>query len=207
MLGSKESNSGRADASAGRTSQPADVRHVDDVRLMERIVAGDHAAFALLYDRHAPRVLGLLIRSLRHRADAEDVLQDTFHQVWRSSSQYAPQRSSPEVWVMLIARSRLLDFLRRRRSDASGSLAHTEAAPTDPLASLTRDEAAQHVHAALARLPDEQRAVISLAFFGGLTHRQVAEQQEIPLGTAKTRILLGIRSLRNSLSVFERTSR
>ena len=146
-------------------------------------------------------VLGILIRSLRHRADAEDVLQETFHQVWRSAALYSPQRSSPEVWLTLIARSRLLDYIRRKRPDATGSLMQTEAPAFDPLTNLTKLESVERVHLALAKLPPEQRTAILLSYFTGMTHQQIAEQQAIPLGTAKTRILLGIRSLRKLLAV------
>ena len=168
--------------------------------LIARMAEGDRPAFALLYDLYAPRVLGSLLRGLRHRADAEDVLQETFYHVWRAAGQYSPQRSSPEVWLMLIARSRLIDFLRRKRPLATGSLANTTVPPVDPLAGLAHDEATARVKDALAQLPTEQQTAISLSYFGGFTHREVAEHQEIPLGTAKTRILLGIRSMRKMLS-------
>lgn len=179
---------------------PAGIRGEE---LIARMAAGDRPAFALFYDLYAPRVLGTLLRGLRHRADAEDVLQETFHRVWRAAPQYSAERSSPEVWLMLIARSRLIDFIRRRRPQATGLLAHASATPFDPLAGLAHDEAAAQVKNALARLPAEQRAAISLSYFGGLTHREVAAHEEIPLGTAKTRILLGIRSMRKMLSATE----
>ncbi len=178
-------------------SEPSGIRGED---LIARMADGDRPAFALFYDLYAPRVLGSLLRGLRHRADAEDVLQETFYHVWRSAAQYSPQRSSPEVWLMLIARSRLIDFLRRKRPLATGSLANTTVPPVDPLAGLAHDEAAARVKDALAQLPAEQQTAISLSYFGGLTHREVAEHQEIPLGTAKTRILLGIRSMRRMLA-------
>jgi len=181
-----------------RGHDPAPGTAIDE-ELLADIVAGDRSAYAALYDRHAPRLLGMLIRALRHRADAEDVLQETFQQVWRSASYYSPQRSSPEAWLTLLARSRLLDFVRRRRPDATGSLMQTEAPYTDPLVELAKIEAAQHVHQALGRLPAEQRAAIALSYFAGLTHQQIAEREAIPLGTAKTRILLGIRALRKTL--------
>ena len=118
-----------------------------DEQLLSDIVAGYRSAYAAFYDRHASRILGVLIRAARHRADAEDVLQETFHQVWRSAHQYSAERSSPEVWLMLLAPSRLLDFVRRRRPDATGSLVQTEAQPVDPLAELVRVESAQrHPH-------------------------------------------------------------
>lgn len=201
------------DAGPSPNLTPAETRHREhdssaasysgsrtiDEQLLSDITAGDRSAYAAFYDRHASRILGVLIRALRHRADAEDVLQETFHQVWRSAQQYSSERSSPEVWLMLLARSRLLDFVRRRRPDATGSLVQTEAQPIDPLAELVRAESAQRIRLALDRLPEEQRSVIALSYFKGMTHQQIAEFQSIPLGTAKTRILLGIRALRKSL--------
>jgi RNA polymerase sigma-70 factor, ECF subfamily len=198
--GSHGKESSRPDADASLDAPSADMRHVYDRQLLAQIVAGDRLAYTLFYDRHAPRILGLLVRGLRHRADAEDVLQDTFYQVWRCAAQYSADRSSPEVWLMLLARSRLLDYVRRKRPDATGALANTEAPSYDPLAELTRAESAERLRRALLALPEEQRAAISMSFFTGLTHQQIAEQQAIPLGTAKTRILLGVRSLRKLLS-------
>ncbi|HEY4308663.1 MAG TPA: sigma-70 family RNA polymerase sigma factor [Pirellulales bacterium] len=184
------------DEIAVESEAPTGIRGED---LLARMAAGDRPAFALFYDLYAPRVLGNLLRGLRHRADAEDVLQETFHHVWRAAGQYSPDRSSPEVWLMLIARSRLIDFVRRRRPHATGSLSAASAAPVDLMAGLAHDEAAARMKQALAKLPAEQQSAISLSYFGGLTHREVARQQNIPLGTAKTRILLGIRSLRKLL--------
>jgi RNA polymerase sigma-70 factor (ECF subfamily) len=181
----------------------AEERELSSEDLIARIAAGDHSAFALFYDLHAARILGWLIRNLKHRADAEDVLQETFHRVWRAAGHYSSRRSSPEVWLMLIARSRLLDFLRRKRPEALGSLVQTVAPQVDLLADLQHGEAAERIHAAMQQLPDAQRSAIALAFFSGLTHQQVAERQCIPLGTAKTRILLGIKSLRKTLSTEE----
>ncbi len=105
------------DTTAAATDMPSE-------QLIARVASGDRAAFSQLYDRHAPRVLGLLVRSLRHRADAEDVLQETFHQIWRSANQYSANRSSPEVWVTLIARSRAVGFCAAETPRRDG-LAHT----------------------------------------------------------------------------------
>jgi RNA polymerase sigma-70 factor (ECF subfamily) len=201
VVGPQELKPGRTDIVVSDLPRNAEDRRLYDEYLLEQIVTGNRLAYTIFFDRHAPRVLGILTRSLRHRADAEDVLQETFHQVWRTAARYAPERSSPEVWLMLIARSRLLDYIRRKRPDATGSLMQTEAPAFDPLANLTKRESAENVHLALAKLPSEQRTAILLSYFTGLTHQEIAEQQAIPLGTAKTRILLGIRSLRKLLAV------
>jgi RNA polymerase sigma-70 factor (ECF subfamily) len=171
-----------------------------DLHLLSRIASGDAGAFAAFYDRHAPVVLGLLVKMLGRRADAEDVLQETFWQVWRQAARYDPARSSPQGWLVLLARSRALDSLRRRRPAGEAPDAADRAADADPAHGLEQGEQARLVETALARLPEEQRRAIRLAFFGGLTHEQVAEQLAVPLGTAKTRIRLGMQRLRGLLA-------
>ena len=167
-----------------------------DQELLTGMASGDRGAFAEFFDRHAPRVLGLLCKWLGQRSDAEDVLQETFWQVWCRAGQYDAARAAPEAWLVLIARSRAMDHRRRQRPapalpDGPG--------PADPASALERSEQTQQVRTALASLPEEQRSAISLAFYGGLTYEQVAQHQAIPLGTAKTRIRLGMRRLRSLL--------
>lgn len=175
-----------------------------DHQLLGRIASGDNAAFAAFYDRHAGRVFGLLSRWLRRQGDAEDVLQETFWQVWRRAGSYDPSRSPPTAWLQLIARSRALDHLRQRKRAAVPTEVEEPAEEHDPFCDLLRDEASHQVHSALAQLPDEQRKAIGLAFFGGLTYEQVAQSQAIPLGTAKTRIRRGMQRLRELLSEEEK---
>ena len=176
------------------------MHHPTDEFLLQRIAAGDRTAFAALYDRHAPRLLALVRRWLNpHRGDAEDVLQEIFWQVWCHAGKYDCGRSPAEVWLVLLARSRSMDHLRRKRgercSEASGEPAVTDA----PERALEDQEMAQQVRAALAQLPDEQRTAIVLAFFSGFTYEQVAQRLAIPVGTAKTRIRLGMKRLRDLL--------
>ena len=166
---------------------------------MHRVGVGDPAAFAALYDRHAARLFGLLICLLPQRVDAEDALQETFWQVWRQASRYDPARGSVEVWLAMVARSRGLDHRRRLRLETPEAALPEPEAPADPLRTLEESEKAQEVWQALARLPAEQREALSLAFYGGLTHEQVATRQGVPLGTAKTRIRLAMTRLRNLL--------
>jgi RNA polymerase sigma-70 factor (ECF subfamily) len=169
-----------------------------DQQLLSSIASGDSGAFAAFYDRHAGRVLGLLRRWLGHPDSAEDVLQETFWQVWRRAGQYDARRSPPEAWLVLLARSRALDHLRRQPPPAAS--AWPEPAATDePGSALERSESAELVRRALSQLPAEQRSAITLAFFAGLTYEQVAREQAIPVGTAKTRIRLGMRRLRDLL--------
>jgi RNA polymerase sigma-70 factor (ECF subfamily) len=170
---------------------------MSDQDLLHQIAAGDRSAFSAFYDRYAPRVWGLVSRILRRREDAEDALQTTFWHVWRSAAQYDATRARPEVWLLLLARSRALDQLRRQKP---APLPEVEFPGRDQLGSgLEQSENAQQVREALGQLPEEQASAIRLAFFAGLTHEQIAERQATPLGTVKTRIRRGIQRLRELL--------
>lgn len=169
-----------------------------DSQLLQRIATADQAAFAEFYDRHAATVFGWLVRLLPQRGDAEDVLQETFCQVWRQANQYDAGRATPRGWLMMMARSRALDHLRRRRP--TGDLAAVEPFhELDAAEPAQRNEAAYRIRGALTQLPEEQRSALCLAFFGGLTYQQVAERQAVQVGTAKTRIRLALGRLRNLL--------
>jgi RNA polymerase sigma-70 factor (ECF subfamily) len=169
-----------------------------------RIAAGDRAAFGVFYDRHAARVCGLLTRLLGRRPEADDVLQETFWQVWTRAGGYDPQRSGPLVWLIMIARSRALDCLRRGGRRIPAPAPGPTLAPDQGAEAVERDEDARQAGAALEQLPEEQRTVIRLAFYDGLTHTQIADAQSLALGTVKTRIRLGMRRLREILTSPER---
>jgi RNA polymerase sigma-70 factor (ECF subfamily) len=170
-----------------------------DQQLLQCVASGNEAAFGEFYDRHAPRVLGLLRQWLGGHAEAEDVLQETFWQVWCRAAGYDARRAPPDVWVLLIARSRALDYLRRQRPQVASSAEREPVIVDEPSRALERRESAQQIATALAQLPEEQRRAITLAFFEGLTHEQIARYLTIPLGTAKTRIRLGMGRLRDLL--------
>lgn len=170
------------------------VCELSDLELLERVAQRDQAALATLYDRWAAKMLGVIRRFLRDPALAEDVLQQTFLEVWLKASSFAPERGRPELWISLIARSRALDALRKRR----------EAQPVEPLdwigeqagADLMEQrETGAALEAALDRLPVDQSRAIRLAFFDGWTHEQIAQHLTLPLGTVKTRIRLGMKRL------------
>ncbi len=166
------------------------------VALLSRMAARDASALGEFYDRMAPRILGLLVRILRDRSAADDVLQDTFMEIWERARQYDPKRSSPFAWATLIARCRACDALRRgRRREVEGRPAVQLGDPSD----AERAEARAATRGALARLPDEQRTAIELAYFSGLTHDEIARFTLVPLGTVKTRIRLGMRRMREML--------
>ncbi len=171
-----------------------------DEQLVRRVSDGDRTAFAVLYDRHASRVLGLLVRLLPTRGDADDVLQDVFWQAWKSSSRYDSERGSLRVWLFLIARSRAKDWLRRQKPSVSDE--NWEATTNNsPSRRIEAAETNTQIQSALSELPDKQRQPIALAYYEGLTHHEISERLGIPLGTAKTRIRLGMQRLRDLLAI------
>jgi RNA polymerase sigma-70 factor (ECF subfamily) len=179
-------------------------RESGDRDLMSRVANRDGRAFARLFEEHAPVTLGLLQRILGGRGEAEEVLQEVFLQIWMQADRYDGNRSTPRGWILMLARSRALDRLRRRessrrREEAAGEEAGEAISPvgTERLESL---ETKRQVSYALGSLSPDQRRCIELAFFEGLTHTQIAERLEAPLGTVKSRILLGMNKLRQALS-------
>jgi RNA polymerase sigma-70 factor (ECF subfamily) len=180
-------------------------REPEDFQLMSRVALRDGVAFTRLFELHAPVALGLLDRILGRRSEAEEVLQEVFLQVWMQADRYDAARSTPRGWILMLARSRALDRHRRRdasrrREEIAGEESGGEAVPalgTERLESLERR---RQVDSALGLLTPDQRRCIELAFFEGLTHTQIADRLEAPLGTVKSRILLGMNKLRQALS-------
>lgn len=171
---------------------------------LKRMAAGDHPALATCYDLIGSVVFSLAVRMLRDRAAAEDVSQDIFVQVWRQAGNYDTSRGTPEAWIMMIARTRILDRIRARGAgvvlkSVGENLPDAPAADDwpDDLA-VTREDAA-NVRQALGELPAEQRQAVELAFFDGLTHMEISEKTGVPLGTIKTRIRLGLMKIRDQL--------
>ena len=170
--------------------------------LVRRIADGDASALRRAYDAHAGRVLALALRIVRSRAEAEDVVQDTFVEVWRRAGDYDPQRGEVSAWIMGMARSRCIDRVRRARvrsayamrTKSDDNLAHD--APDE---NAVTNEHGAHVRKVLALLPTEQRTALELAYFDGLTQQQIASQVGAPLGTVKTRIRLALEKLSKEL--------
>lgn len=173
---------------------------------MARVVAQDSSAFTELFDRHAPVVLGMLIKMLRRRETAEEVLQETFLQAWNHADSFDSRRASPRGWLILMARSRAIDRLRSSRARAEreerkakeDQAVMAEREPGADVSLLVRERDLR-LAKALETLPDEQRTCIRLAFFDGLTHTELAERLDQPLGTVKSRISLGMKKLRQVL--------
>ena len=147
--------------------------------LVRQMAAGDRDAFAVFYDHYAPVVFPLILRIVRERADASDVLQEVFWEAWRDAPAYDSTRGSPEAWMVWRARTSAIDRIRSTRR-----WSETFVAPLD------------EGIAALDRLPEAQREVIELAYYTGLTQSEIAERLKQPLGTVKTRIQLGLERLR-----------
>jgi RNA polymerase sigma-70 factor (ECF subfamily) len=192
-----------ADA-ASRTS-------LSDGALLTAMRRGDEAAAGTLYDRHSSTVMALTFRMVRERADAESIVLETFMQAWRDAGRFDASRGSALSWLITIARTRALDFLRTAGRQAKLMPVRVEDMPAESFASEERTASASHaveqreqqqaVAAALRTLPDNQRVAIELAFYEGLSHSEIAERLGEPLGTVKTRIRLGMTKLRDVLRV------
>ena len=175
---------------------------LDDAQLMARVQAGDGEAFGALYDRFGTRALGVA-RMIGRASHAEDIVQEAFLSVWRNRAAFRPDRGTALAWVMGIVRNRAIDSLRRqgrhddRRADADGMEERLRAPGNLETDLAERDQAAQ-LRKSLARLPEAQRDVIALAYFGELSTSEVAAQMLLPLGTVKGRMRLGLEKLRDS---------
>ena len=189
------------------SSQPRSLAALSDAAVLRLVAERQADALAELYDRFSPTLLALARRILGANADAEDVLQEVFVQVWNRGERYDPARSSVSTWLVLIARSRAIDRLRSRKVIERTQEATAQAAEvlgglhTSPEAIqnvLTRQRH-ERVRRELEALPPEQRQVLEMAFYEGLTQSEIAAKAALPLGTVKTRTLLAMKKLRNAL--------
>jgi RNA polymerase sigma-70 factor, ECF subfamily len=164
--------------------------------LAARIAGGDRDALQRAYREHAGRVLALALRIVRSREEAEDVVQDTFLEVWRRAQDYDAERGEFSAWIVTMARSRCLDRVRRARVRVRHAQSAAPGEPAEtPDSQLVSSQHGAQVRSALARLPEEQRRALELAYFEGLTQQQIAERTKAPLGTVKTRLRLALEKL------------
>ena len=175
--------------------------------LERRLKARDERALGELYDQVAPWVMGLTFRILQDEDEAGEVVGDVFVQVWRHIDQHDARRGPLVPWILSIARNRALDVLRRRRRwwRKTERIAQAQGEPEDNVASTPHEASVpgwpvhREVHAALAALPEEQRRVVLLSYFEGLSHREIARRLRQPLGTVKTRMRMAHQRLTERL--------
>ncbi len=177
-------------------------QRAEETELLQRIARGDQAALGVLYDRYSPVLMAIGCRVLGNREAAEDLLHDVFLEAWRRAADYDPTRGSVRVWLCMRMRSRSLDRIRSsgRRQTVPMEEANLPEAEqgSDGDPSLTADRVT--VRRALEALPPEQRAVLELGYFEGLSSTEIAERVGIPVGTVKSRVASGIAKLRLALA-------
>ena len=172
--------------------------------LLGQVAGGDQSALTTLYDSTSRLVFGLVLRILNDRSTAEEVLLDVYTQVWRQASSYDSKRGAPLAWMMTIARSRAIDRLRAGRQELQhreplDSVGEARSKADSPEVATEISERQKIVRQALDTLSTEQREVIELAYFSGLSHSEIALHLGQPLGTVKTRTRLGMIKLRELL--------
>ncbi|MBX3326057.1 MAG: sigma-70 family RNA polymerase sigma factor [Nitrospira sp.] len=177
-------------------------------QLIALTAQGDQGALAMFYDRTSPQVYGLIFKILGNREAAEEVTLDVYTQVWRQAHTYDHIRGAPGAWLMTLARTRAIDRFRAGAAeygrleslDAIDLFASKDDTPEQDVESQERR---RYVQEALAELTAEQRQAIALAYFYGLSQSEIAEKLQVPLGTVKTRMRLGMIKLREALAPYE----
>jgi RNA polymerase sigma-70 factor (ECF subfamily) len=183
----------------------SDYTRYDDERLIRLITEAQEEALAQLYDRYNRLVFSLAVAIVNDRATAEEITLDVFMRVWQKAGTYRADQAKVSTWLTHITRHHAIDVLRRRavRADQYAvqweEIVYAEAPQQDPQESAELSLRRERIHAALDQLPPDQKQAILLAYFGGLTHSQIAETLKQPLGTIKTRVRLAMQKLHNFL--------
>jgi RNA polymerase sigma-70 factor (ECF subfamily) len=168
-----------------------------DIALLNRVAARDERALGELYDRHSRLIFGLILRIVKERGDAEEILQEVFVQAWTRADTYNPTLGSPAGWLIGIARNRAIDRIRtkvvRLRAVEQAALPTPVETPETQASTTERQ---RDIRRALTALPSEQRILIEHAYFEGLTQSELAARFNLPLGTVKTRVRTGLQALR-----------
>ncbi len=175
-----------------------------DEELIADLGRGDAEALGLLYDRYRRLAMSVAYRILEDATAAEDCLQDAFVQVWRNHTSFHPERGSVKSWLLTIVRNAAIDRHRGREGRARqdrpiDEVEYLLSENDDPHVQAVDSMQAEQIQAAIRSLPDEQREAITLAFFNGLTHQEIAERMGVPLGTVKGRMRLGLKKMRQQL--------
>jgi len=181
--------------------------HDRDQTCLDRLRTGDNAALEELYDRHAGLLYSVIVKIVRDRAEAEDVLQDVWVQAWRTAATYRAERGAVAAWLVTIARSRAIDrsrSLRSRQNAVDAAEAATPEPAPEPGIDPVRRDLHQRVVSALESLAPQQREVLALAYFGGLSQSEIAARCGAPLGTVKSWVRQGLQRLRELVPAEER---
>ena len=171
-----------------------------DEDLMSLMEGGDEEAFAALYDRHSRAAYSLSYRMMGDRQAAEDLTQDAFLKVWRSAGGYRSDRGSVRTWILSIAHNRGIDQIRssasRRRTQDRVEQSAPRSQPSEAFAETWRNRQREQIREALSTLPEEQLKILELAYFSGYTHVEISNLMDLPLGTVKGRMRLGLKKIR-----------
>ncbi|CAN5188984.1 sigma-70 family RNA polymerase sigma factor [soil metagenome] len=174
-------------------------------QLLERVATGDQGAFATLYDQVAPRVFGLIRRILRDQAQSEEVTQEVFLEIWQTAPRFDPKKGGASTWILTMAHRRAVDRVRASQSsrDRDTRIGIRDYNPDYDNVAETIEVRIEHerVEKAMTRLTELQRQAVSLAYYGGYSHSEVAEMLSVPIGTVKTRLRDGMIRLRDELGV------
>lgn len=179
-----------------------------DEDLLTLVERQDADAFEALYDRHAQVAYSLAFRLVGSRTEAEDLVQESMLAIWRGAASYSPARGSVRTWLLSIVHNRGIDLIRRagaatRRQEALEQIERVRPPENDTAALGVGRAISADVRAALADLPDDQVQVLKLAYYGGYTHTEISEMLDVPLGTIKSRMRLGLERLRGALGSME----
>jgi len=193
----------------GKVQRVRTERGADERALVQRCSNGDASALETLYDRYSSTVCALALRVCGNRAEAEEITQEVFWQLWKQAARFDPARGSLASWLFTMTRNRALDGLRSRGSAGDAVARAAQARADDPQAATTPEisssegERARAVRGALAELPGPQREALELAYYSGLSHSEIAERTGEPLGTIKSRIAQAVAKLRAILASLE----
>jgi len=187
------------------TSRRVGAERQEGADLLAAAVRGDSGAFAELYSRYSGLLMAMAMRILGHPEDAEEALQDALLYAWKRADSYNPEKASVSTWLVLITRSRCLDRLRLRktyREACDGLTRESQDVGLEPQGfdHALNEERGRRIRAALLQLPPDQRRVLELRYYQGLTQAEVAKETGAPLGTVKTRTLLALKKLRSGLN-------